>query len=126
MSHTITVTKLADDDSDDYGWTLNGTHDQNCEAWWECDKAWHRHPLDNSNVGDEWGNKRVGEHMYIDGLWCVQRGCGYTYADHGDMEYDLAARNPKIGDEFELIFEWDEAWYITLGPQVEVSRDSQT
>ena len=36
MTHTVTITRLPDDDSDDYEYTFGGTHGSDCEVLVPC------------------------------------------------------------------------------------------
>ena len=112
MSHTITVTELPNDQSDDVVYSISGTHDPLCEVWRPCSKDWHRHPKDADMIDDEWSTKRAGLHQFIDGEWMVpSEGCGFRYAlaDMG-AEFDEQVTRGGLGD-YDVEIEWDgDGW----------------
>ena len=111
MSHTVTITRLPDEQSDDVEYTIGGEHDAHCETYRECDKAWHRHPKNADIVGDEWGNDRVGEHRYIEGMWMTHEpnGCGLNYAFEEYTDDDLIEAGLGTHD---VTVTWDGDWWI--------------
>lgn len=113
MSHTITVTSLPDETTDDVEYTIGGTHDYSCEAWRECIKEWHRHPK-NGDDGDEWSTKRVPEvHQMIDGMWMVpmRNRCGFGLS----FEYDNPEFQMTRLGVYDVDVEWDgDYWTASL------------
>lgn len=110
MSHTVTVTKIPDDESDDVEYTIGGTHDQSCLAYQDCLKSWHRHPKNEEIVGDEWGNERVGYHSWIEGEWMVpmKNRCGFDIA----FEYDNPEFQMNQIGTYSVEVDWDGDWWI--------------
>ena len=108
MSHTITITRLPDDNHDDAEFEIGGTCEPYCSVWDECPQ-YHRRPRN-----DEYDRPTFHgvEHLCHDigngPVWCVPTGeCGAFYA------YDLALeanRTPALGT-YLIEFEWDgDAW----------------
>ena len=116
MSHTVTITRLPDETSDDVEYTVGGEHDSTCEAWWECQSINHRHPKNENYDLYEWSTKRTPEeHRFIDGMWMVQAGCGFdtALADNG-AEIDQRFIRAGLGT-FELLIEFDDWWDARVG-----------
>ena len=117
MSHTVTVTRLPNEESDDVLYELGGDHDRCCISYVECQKEWHRHPNYPYEYGnDEWSTKRVPEvHHFIDGGWMVpDGGCGFHHAqaDCGDFEPELTALVEEYGlGTYGVEVEWDGDWW---------------
>lgn len=111
MSHTITITKLPDDVDDDIHYKIGGTCDGRCEFYRPCTKLWHRHPKNEwGDMDDEWGNSRVGPHMWLEGEWMkVAEGeCAVQFAD---CIGEHAEDNGQLGT-FALALEWDgDSWH---------------
>lgn len=125
MSHTITITRLPDEESDDYEYEIGGEHDHRCESYRECAKAWHRHPKNADIVGDEWGNERVGEHRYIEGMWMVfdDKHCGIDWSFEADEPYGL--HDIRALGTYPIEADWDGDWWtatITV-PESYVSEE---
>ena len=113
MSHTVTVTKLPDEQSDDVEYTISGEHDDQCEMWIECFKSWHRHPRnDYGQYGgyDEWSTKRVPVvHQWIDGSWMVPSSdCSFRYA----FENDNPDRQMTDLGIYDARVDWVDDWWI--------------
>ena len=114
MAHTITVTRLPDETTDDVEYTIGGTHDYRCEAWHECLKSWHRHPTSGADYGDEWATKRVPEvHQWIEGMWMVpnKTRCGLDLS----FEYDNPEFQMTALGTYDVDVEWDgDYWTAAL------------
>jgi hypothetical protein len=118
MSHTVTITALPNEDTDDYKYSISGTHDGSCEAFHECWKGWHRHPQnDYGQYGyDEWSTKRVPQvHYYMDGSWCVPQpqGCGFDYSFEYQSIDEMLPENPGLGT-YAVEVHWDDNFWSTL------------
>lgn len=112
MSHLLIVTRLPDDEHDDYGYIVTGEHDIHCETWRSCLKDWHRHPQnDYGQYGyDEWSTKRVPEvHQFIENEWMVKipNGCGLRECD------DLTEEIDRLG-VYRVHVEYHEYWSAQL------------
>ena len=113
MSHTVTITRVPDDESDDTEYEFGGTHDSNCETFRECRKTWHRHPTGDHD--SEWGTKRAGPHQFIDGTWMVPDGaCAlhYVFENEGPSE---ALGGIDVGETRNVDTEWDgDSWALVV------------
>lgn len=109
MSHTFTVTRIADDpegDSDDPQYTTDGPCDRSCLVWYPCDFA-------NCDADDE-GEFHGVEHMVIGSIeeFCVQsQECALTYAFQTENpEWQMTALGTYAVD-----VTWDgDSWYADL------------
>lgn len=112
MSHTITITKLPDTESDDVEYTIGGEHEGSCRVWYECSEK-HPEPTESEQEAGlaTW---HEAEHMDIFDLgWCVESNeCG---VDH-DSELNLRVEvHGRLGT-FALDIEWDgDGWISTIG-----------
>lgn len=119
MSHTVTITKLPDENDDDYGYEFGGTHDANCEFYRECTKAWHRHPKNDEGFEDGWSTKRVTqEHQWLDGLWMVPEDqnvrCALDFVFEGYTPSEYFA-GMQIGETHDVECRWDgEGWDLAV------------
>lgn len=118
MAHTIEITRLAGDGSDDADYTVGGSCSSSCEVWRPCEKAWHRHPKNEYGELIEWSTKAVPqEHQFIDGEWMVPSGdCAVQYA------YDLGFELEVITElgRYELDLDWDgDGWLADIGDRVD-------
>jgi|GEM_PF-5058286 len=119
MSHTVTITKLPDEASDDTEFEFGGTHDANCEFYFECRKDWHRHPKSPEDFEDGWSTKRAPEmHMYLDGLWMVPVDqdirCALSLVFEGwSVEDSLSGI--ALGETRDVSCVWDgEGWELEV------------
>ena len=120
MSHTITVTRLPDETSDDVEYTIGGTHDRSCSVWGECEERHPRATLDELQDGEAiWHD---AEHLLVSGVgWCVlTTECGLDYA------YDLGLEVEALTGlgTYELDADWTgDGWDALIGEPVTVSAD---
>lgn len=123
MSHTVTITSVPDETSDDIGYEFGGTHDSRCEFYKPCRKEWHRHPTSEDICDEgEWSTKRAGLHAYVEGEWMVladpeKDGCALRFAFEADppeeVLYDLG-----LGETRDVSTEWDgECWSLVVHPE---------
>lgn len=117
MTHTITVTRVLESpgaDTDDPEYTIGGDHDRACQAFWPCEKDWHRHPKNENRELEDWASKRVPElHYWIAGEWMlpIQNRCGLDYA----FEYDNPEFQMTELGTFAVDVDWDgDYWLATL------------
>ena len=74
MTHTLIVTKIADENDDDIEYTVDGPHDTSCQVWYACSTCanepspytravddpicdepdWTFHDVEHRWIGDEW------------------------------------------------------------------------
>lgn len=113
MSHLLLVTRLPDEEHDDYEYTVTGEHDSSCQTWHSCLKDWHRHPKNEYGEQDEWSTKRVPEvHQFIENEWMVKipNGCGLRECDDITDQIDrlgvYRARVNYDGDWWWAELEW--------------------
>ena len=109
MSHTITVTRIADDpegDSDDPEYTTAGECDYACLVWYPC-------KVEGCEAEDE-GDFHGVEHRAIGDIegFCIQSSdCGLTFAYESDNpEFQMT----ELGT-FDVDLTWDgDHWNATL------------
>lgn len=125
MSHTVTVTRLPDETSDDVEYTIGGEHDYSCQTFRDCRKDWHRHPKNESELIETWSTKRVPEeHEWVEGEWMVREseGCGFDYAFASDNpEWQMLA----LGT-YDVRVSWDGDWWIAALTLRTASPDTET
>ena len=112
MSHTIEITRLADETSDDVEYEISGTCDQSCKVWRGCGrKACQRMNPDYAPFDER--HRHGVEHQQIDGEWMVETNeCALQFA------YDLASNAgdaPACG-VYSLHVDWNgDAWLTEVG-----------
>lgn len=112
MSHTVTITRLPDDESDDYEYTFGGEHGYDCQTLIECNRKACQ--AMNPNYGDE--RVRHGrDHVYRDGMWLAQSDqCALRYVFEG-MTEDETFAGCQVGVTYPVRIEWeDESWWLEV------------
>lgn len=110
MSHTVTITRLPNEESDDYEYTFGGGHDHRCEVYVECRrKACHAM---NPDYGDE--RVRHGKrHFHRDGYWVAE-------SDQCALRYVFEGRSPEETFEglalgtYPVSIEWEDSWWLEV------------
>jgi hypothetical protein len=106
MSHTVTITQLADDEHD-LEYEIGGTCERSCSVWYTCRRTRCQ------RVGGDLDNRDVHGvyHARISGEWMVDSGqCALKVADPiMDYLYDLT----QLG-AYELDVDWDGDNWIAL------------
>lgn len=117
MSHTVTITRLPDENHDDYEYTFGGAHGADCEVYVECKRKACR------AMDPERGDERVRHgkrHFYRDGDWLAESDiCAlrYVFEDRGDIEtFDGLG----IGT-YPVRIEWEDAWWLEVQNPVPAS-----
>lgn len=119
MSHTVTITRLPDDEHDDYEYEFGGTHGSDCEVYVECKRKACREMNADYAPCDE--RVRHGKrHFYRDGDWLVesdQCALRYVFGDVGPVEtfYGLA-----LGT-YPVRIEWEDTWWLEVQDAASVS-----
>jgi hypothetical protein len=110
MTHTVTLTRLPDEGSDDYEYTFGGEHDGNCESGRECMRK--ACSAMNPDYGDE--RLRHGKHhWHADGTWWVYDSCALRYVFETVTEEETFDGIP-LGT-YPLHVEWDgEYWHVEV------------
>lgn len=110
MSHTVTITKLPDDESDDYEFAFDGEHGTDCQVFVECKRkaCQAMHP----GYGDE--RVRHGKyHFYRDGDWLVESDiCALRYVFEYVTE-DETFEGLSVGS-YPIRIEWDNSWWVEV------------
>jgi len=112
MSHTITITRLPDEDNDDADYAIDGECTPACRVWRGCKrKACQRMNPDYPPFDER--NRHGVEHQRIDGEWMVETNdCGIQYADDVAMNADDVT---ELGT-YELRVDWDgDSWLTNVG-----------
>lgn len=86
MSHTVTITRLPDEDSDDYEYTFGGEHGGDCEVYVECARKACQAMNPDYAPHDE--RFRHGKrHIHLDVGWCAETDiCALRYVFEGCTE----------------------------------------
>ncbi|MFF9565748.1 hypothetical protein ACF1AJ_20535 [Leifsonia sp. NPDC014704] len=109
MTHTVTITKLPDEESDDYEYTFGGGHGFDCAVLTLCKRAACQ--AMNPDYGDE--RVRHGrEHFYRDGDWLVESDlCALRFVFEDRTEEETFA-GLDLGT-YPVRVEWeDESWWL--------------
>lgn len=112
--HTVTITKLPDDVSDDYEYTFGGEHGTDCGVWLPC----KRKACQAMNPDREPYDERVRhgkDHFHRDGEWLVESNqCALRYV----FEYSTAweAFNGLELGTYPISIEWEDTWWIEVQP----------
>jgi hypothetical protein len=112
MSHTVTITKLPDEESDDYEYTFGGEHGPSCSVYVECKRKACQAMNPDYEPGDE--RFRHGkEHFYRDGDWLVESDlCSLRYV----FEYITAAETfdgVAVGT-YPVLIQWEDTWWLEV------------
>ena len=114
MSHTITITRLPDDQHDDAEFEIGGTCDNQCTVWRECDQVHYVATEAEIDRGEAvWHGVW---HRNIFGVgWCVETTeCGLDYA----YELGLEAASAESTGTYLLDIEWDgDGWVAIIGAE---------
>lgn len=110
MSHTVTITRLPDEESDDYEYEFGGTHGWDCAVLQRCKRKACQ--AMNPAYGDE--RVRHGrEHTHRDGDWLVESDeCAlhYVFEQVGPIE---TFQGLDLGT-YPVRIEWDDDWWLEV------------
>lgn len=112
MSHTVTITKLPDEESDDYEYEFGGTHGPDCEVYVEC-KRKACQAMDPERGDERFRHGR--RHFHRDGDWLVESDiCGlcYVFEYTGDIE-TFAEAGVTLGI-YPIIVAWEDTWWLEV------------
>lgn len=112
MAHTITITRLPDEDSDDYEYEFGGEHDHTCMVGEACGrKACQVMDPDRGTERTRHGR----EHWYADGTWWVERTRGCALDHVFELEYpDAKLAQAGLGT-YPVEIDWDgDQWWLTV------------
>jgi hypothetical protein len=114
MSHTIIVTRMPDETSDDVEFTIGGEHGHDCEVLTPCKRARCRGLRRDYDYGDERTAHGVF-HEFRDGEWLVtnKRLCGLNYAFGDDMTWNEQIERAGLGTH-PVTVEWDGDWWLMI------------
>jgi hypothetical protein len=124
MSHTVTITRLPDEESDDYGYEFGGTHGADCATLRRCKRQACQAMNPEYDPGDE--RVRHGkDHYYRDGDWLVESdtcALAYVFENATDAEYfgGLPLGTYPIRVEWE-----DDSWWFEIQPSADVEIRSE-
>jgi hypothetical protein len=111
MAHTVTITRLPDEHSDDFESHFGGTHGFDCQTFNRCKRQSCQ--AMNPDYGDE--RFRHGrDHLHRDGEWLVDSGvCALGYVFESRTEWETFDGIP-IGT-YPVRIEWeDDYWWIEV------------
>lgn len=119
MSHTVTITRLPDEESDDYEYEFGGTHGSDCEVYVECKrKACQAMNPDYEPLDER--HRHGKRHFHRDGVWLVESdicALGYVFEYTGDVETFTEAE-VSLGT-YNVDIEWEDTWWLEIGDRVE-------
>ena len=113
MSHTVTITRLPDDESDDYEYTFGGTHGSDCMVGnrcerWACQTMNPDYETERTRHGvTHWWNYDNREWIVHDAEDCA---LGYVFEQYGDIEtFDGLG----LGT-YPVRIEWEDCWWLEV------------
>jgi len=112
MSHTVTITKLPDEESDDYEYEFGGTHGSDCEVYVRC----KRKACQAMNPHYEPYDERVRhgkQHFHRDGEWMVESDqCALRYV------FESVTAEETFGGlglgTYPVSIEWEDDWWLEV------------
>lgn len=117
MSHTVTITRLPDEESDDYEYEFGGTHGWDCAVLQRCKRKACQ--AMNPDYGDE--RVRHGkEHTFREGDWLIQSddcALGYVFEQRGDIE-TFEGAGVTLGT-YAVEICWEDDWWLEVGARAE-------
>jgi len=119
MSHTVTITRLPDGESDDYEYEFGGTHGFDCEVLHPCKRKACQAMSPEYAPFDE--RVRHGKlHTHRDGDWLVESddcALGYVFEQRGPIE-TFEQAEVTLGT-YAVEIRWEDDWWIEIGPRTE-------
>lgn len=111
MSHTVTITSLPDETTDDYGYEFGGTHGSDCAVWVECKRK------SCQAMSPDYDTERVRHgkhHEYRDGDWLVESDrCALDYVFEYATEDEYFDGLP-LGT-YPVRIDWDgDHWWLEV------------
>ena len=122
-NHTITVTAVPNDESDDLEFTIDHCPGGQCTVWWECRACAEYKPTEDEV--DEGEYVRHGEeHQLIDGYWMTQsEQCALGATDSGADGARDVAEEAGLGTHQVRIDYWgDGHWDVSLPPASDTAQ----
>lgn len=109
MAHTITITRLPSEESDDYEYVFGGTHDRSCMSGVACKRKACQ------AMSPDYDTERVRhgrDHWHLDGTWWVEdtERCGLNYVFEHES-YDDQMERAGLGTH-TVDVEWDGDWWL--------------
>lgn len=114
--HTITVTKVPDEHSDDVELTVDHCSGNACTVWNECTELCAGYtPTEDETDAGKHSNHGV-EHQLIDGFWMTEsKACALTGTDSGNDGVHEVAETAGLGTHQVVIDYWgDGIWDVSL------------
>lgn len=113
MSHTVTITRLPNEESDDYEYEFAGTHDSSCMVGkrcerWACQTMNHEYETERTRHGlEHWWNWDNRE-------WIVHdiEACALSHVFEYRTE-DETFDGLTLGT-YPVRIEWDDEWWIEV------------
>lgn len=113
MSHTVTITRLPDEQSDDYEYTFGGTHDHTCAVGMRCEREScqardHEEESERTAHGlDHWWNWDNRE-------WIVQDpdACALSHVFEHVTE-DETFDGLSVGT-YPVLVMWEDSWWLEV------------
>jgi hypothetical protein len=113
MAHTITVTRVPDETSDDADFEVGGTHGSDCQTLKTC----RLKRCEGLKRDYDWGHERLAHgvwHEYRDGDWLIpSETCGLDLAFEDDMTWNEQIIHAGLGTHAVTV-EWDGDWWLMV------------
>ena len=119
MSHTVTITKLPSEGSDDYEYTFGGTHDGSCMVGkrcdrWACQTMNHEFETERMRHGlEHWWNWDNREWIVHDTEACA---LDHVFEYIGDIE-TFEEADVTLGT-YTVEIRWEDTWWLEIGTRV--------
>lgn len=113
--HTVTFTKVPNEEQDDLEYTIDSCPGGDCVVWWECKECHERKP---SEIEDDEGEYTAhGErHQRIDDVWMTEgKGCAIATTDSGTEGMCEIAETAGLGThQIDCSYWGDGHWDVDI------------
>jgi hypothetical protein len=125
MSHTVTITRVPDEESDDYEYTFGGTHGADCMVGkrctrWACQQMNPDYETERTRHGlTHWWNYDNREWIVHDTEDCALR---FVFEQIGDIE-TFDGLEPGT---YPVRIEWDDSWWLEVQHPTFVGQEEES
>lgn len=122
MSHTVTITSLPDETTDDYGYEFGGSHGSDCQVFSRCKRKACQAMDPYHESGDE-RNRHGRYHFHRDGEWLVESDdCALRFVFESRSD-DETFGGLALGT-YPVIVCWeDDDWWIEVQDPESAERE---
>lgn len=113
MSHTVTIAKLPDEESDDYEYTFGGTHGNDCMVGTRCTR-WACQTMNSDYETERTRHGLTHWWNYDNREWIVHdtTDCALGYAFEYRTE-DETFEGLELGT-YPVRIEWEDTWWLEV------------